>query len=77
MTQYSIPLEADRVQITDELFGSYLRNVAETIIPYQWDALNDRLPDMEKSHCIDNFRAAAGELACGHQGGYFPGHRPV
>ena len=71
MTQYSIPLEADRVQITDELFGSYLRNVAETIIPYQWDALNDRLPDMEKSHCIDNFRAAAGELACGHQGAIF------
>lgn len=71
MTQYSIPLEADRVQITDELFGSYLHNVAETIIPYQWDALNDRLPDMEKSHCIDNFRAAAGELACGHQGAIF------
>lgn len=40
-----MPLEPDQVRVTDELFGSYARNVAEKIVPYQWEALNDRLPD--------------------------------
>ena len=30
------------------------------MLPYQWEALNDRLKDTEPSHCIENFRIAAG-----------------
>ncbi len=44
MKQHSIPLQADQVQVTDPLFGRYLRLVGEKLIPYQWEALNDRLP---------------------------------
>lgn len=42
--------------------------VAEQLLPYQWDALNDRLPNTEKSHCLDNFRVAAGERPGRHKG---------
>ena len=30
------------------------------VIPYQWDALNDRVAEAEPSHAIANFRIAAG-----------------
>ena len=61
----------DRVSITDPLFGRYVRLVAEKILPYQWEALNDRIPGSEPSHCLDNFRVAAGELEGHHQGAIF------
>lgn len=34
--------------------------MGEAIIPYQWDAMNDRIPDAEPSHCLENFAVAAG-----------------
>lgn len=71
MNHFSTPLTPDQVRITDELFGQYVRNVADTIIPYQWEALNDRLPDVEPSHCLDNFRVAAGEQPGRHRGAIF------
>ena len=30
-------------------------------IPYQWEAMNDRVPNAEPSHCIENYRIAAGQ----------------
>lgn len=36
--------------------------VREKMIPYQWNALNDQLPDAEPSHAIANLRIAAGEI---------------
>lgn len=71
MKQHSIPLEADQVQVTSPLFGSYVRLVGEKLIPYQWEALNDRIPGTEPSHCIDNFRVAAGQMQGGHRGAIF------
>lgn len=65
------PIALDRVSITDPLFGRYVRLVAEKILPYQWEALNDRVPGSEPSHCLDNFRVAAGEMAGRHQGAIF------
>lgn len=35
--------------------------VRNEVIPYQWDALNDRIPNAEPSHAIKNLRIAAGE----------------
>lgn len=43
-------------------FWSYFQNlVKDVVIPYQEQILNDELPDVEKSHAIENFRIAAGE----------------
>ncbi len=54
-----------RIQIRDS-FWTPLRNlVIDTMIPYQEKVLNDEMPDVEKSHAIENFRIAAG-LKEGH-----------
>ena len=71
MEQYRAPIALDQVRITDELYGPMLRLVAERVLPYQWEALNDRVPGTEKSHCLDNFRVAAGDLPGRHQGAIF------
>ena len=71
MEQYRTPIALDQVRITDELYGPMLRLVAERVLPYQWEALNDRVPGTEKSHCLDNFRVAAGDLPGRHQGAIF------
>ncbi len=46
--------------IHDPFWGSRIKTVRTQMIPYQWEALNDRIPDAEPSHCIKNFRIAAG-----------------
>ena len=48
--------------IASPFWDRYIRLVKEEVIPYQWDILNDRLPDAEPSHAIDNLRIAAGEM---------------
>ena len=42
-------------------FGRFIDLVRDSVIPYQWETLNDRVPDAAPSHCIENFRIAAGE----------------
>jgi hypothetical protein len=56
------------IRITDAFWSSFTRLVRETVIPYQWEALNDRVPEAEPSHAIRNFRIAAG-LEQGEFGG--------
>ncbi|MFM2483366.1 glycoside hydrolase family 127 protein [Celerinatantimonas sp. YJH-8] len=51
-----------QIQITDPFWGQYQSLINEVVIPYQWDALNDNLPETEPSHAIENFKIAAGEL---------------
>lgn len=56
------------VKITDPLFGAYSSMVAEKIVPYQWDVLNDHTRGAFPTNCIENFRIAAGEVSGQHQG---------
>jgi len=49
-----------KLTVNDPFLGEYQRLVRNVVIPYQWDALNNRIPDAEPSHAIDNFRIAAG-----------------
>ncbi|WP_343648622.1 glycoside hydrolase family 127 protein [Enterobacter sp.] len=55
-------MEADlhKLNITDPFLGQYQQLVRDVVIPYQWDALNDRVAEAEPSHAITNFRIAAG-----------------
>ena len=59
------------VVVTDPLFGSYIQSVSEKLLPYQWDVLNDRIPKAAPSHCIANFRIAAGQAEGCHRGMVF------
>ncbi len=42
-------------------FGHFINIVRDSVIPYQWETLNDRVPDAAPSHCVENFKIAAGE----------------
>jgi DUF1680 family protein len=57
------------VRISDPFWLEYVELVRNVIIPYQWEALNDRIPDAEPSYAARNFRIAAG-LEKGEFGGY-------
>lgn len=48
------------VCITDDFWSKYSALIRDTVIPYQWKALNDQIPDAAPSHAIRNFRIAAG-----------------
>lgn len=46
------------VTVKDPFFDRLRALVRDQVIPYQWEALNDRVPGAEKSGCIANFQAA-------------------
>lgn len=62
MKQERRQIDLKNIRIMDSLFGSYVKQVSEKIIPYQWKILNDQLEGADKTYCIENFRIAAGEL---------------
>ncbi len=57
----AVPLK--NVTIDDAFWSRYIRLVREVVLPYQWDVLNDRVPDAEPSHAVRNFKIAAGDEA--------------
>lgn len=56
--QYSRPLDLKQIQITDEFWGREQELVRREVIPYQWEALNDRIPEAAPSYCMRNFKVA-------------------
>lgn len=61
MASYRL-LTKEECTIRDSFWDYYTKLVKEKVIPYQWDILNDRIPDSEPSHAIDNYRIAAGDM---------------
>ena len=53
-----LPRIAD-VKIAGGFWGFYRDVVRDSVIPYQWKALNDEIPGAAPSHCVANFRLAA------------------
>ncbi|MGI6726586.1 MAG: glycoside hydrolase family 127 protein [Christensenellales bacterium] len=60
-----------RARFEGGFFGPILRDVREKMLPYQWQALNDRVQDSEPSGCIRNFEIAAGRKKGSHHGFVF------
>ena len=56
----SNPLPLKDVKIRDGFWSRYQDLVREQVLPYQWEALNDRIPGAEPSHAMHNLRVAAG-----------------
>ena len=52
-------IKGKNVKITDAFWSGKMKTVHDKVIPYQWEALNDRLPDTEPSYAIANFKTAA------------------
>jgi DUF1680 family protein len=55
----SVPL--NRVRISDSFWSERIALMVERVIPYQWKALNDEIPDAPPSHAVVNFQIAAGQ----------------
>lgn len=55
---FSHPLDLKNVEVTDEFWGREQELVRTQVIPYQWEALNDRVEGAAPSYCMHNFRAA-------------------
>ena len=71
MIQQVRPVKIKKTAVTDPLFGSYVHSVAEKVLPYQWEVLNDRVTGEEPHYCVENFRVAAGEHPGRHHGPVF------
>ncbi|HIV53691.1 MAG TPA: glycoside hydrolase family 127 protein [Candidatus Mediterraneibacter norwichensis] len=64
-------MKKNRVEIEDSFWSSRIRQMCETIIPYQYAVLNDQIPGIPRSHAIENFRIAAGLSEGMYQGMLF------
>ncbi|MFP4016740.1 MAG: beta-L-arabinofuranosidase domain-containing protein, partial [Halanaerobiales bacterium] len=49
------------VRVEKGLLGQKSKLICNSVIPYQWEILNDQVPDAAPSHAIENLRIAAGE----------------
>ncbi len=54
----SKPLDLKCLRITDDFWGREQELVRTEVIPYQWEALNDRIPEAAPSYCMRNFKVA-------------------
>lgn len=64
-------LDLKKVSIHDSFWSKHVDLVRNAIIPYQWEAMNDRIPDAESSHCLENFKIAAGRAKGDFYGAVF------
>lgn len=55
---YSSPLSLRALQITDTFWKKEMELVRKEVIPYQWDALNDKVEGAAPSFCMRNFKIA-------------------
>lgn len=55
---FSSPIDLKRVTVTDPFWHREMELVRTNVIPYQWEALNDRVPGADPSWCMRNFRIA-------------------
>lgn len=59
-TKYLKPVEVKDYTVNDSFWKPKMEIVRTQMIPYQWKALNDAIEGAAPSHCIKNFRIAAG-----------------
>ncbi len=57
--KYSKPILNSKVKITDNFWKEKAEIVRTEVIPYQWNALNDKIENAEPSYSIRNLRLAA------------------
>lgn len=58
MNKINTPLDLKSLKITDSFWKKEMELVRKEVIPYQWEALNDRVKDAAPSYCMRNFKVA-------------------
>lgn len=56
------PLQINRINVKDNFWKKMMELARTHVIPYQWEALNDRIEGAEPSYCMQNFKIAAGMM---------------
>jgi DUF1680 family protein len=64
---HATPLNLRDSKIGGAFWHGFMEKARTQVIPYQWKALNDEIPDAEPSRALRNFRIAAGR----EQGEYY------
>jgi DUF1680 family protein len=59
------------VKMNDPLWSGRYQLVRDVVLPYMWEILNDRVEGAEKSHCVENFKIAAGQSKSDFYGAVF------
>jgi len=71
MKKHLKKVDLKNVKLNAGLLAQKNKLVRKEVIPYQWQALNDELPDTEPSHAVENFKIAAGRSEGEFQGMVF------
>lgn len=56
--EFSTPLDLKQIRVTDAFWHREQELVRTQVIPYQWEALNDRVEGAAPSYCMRNFKVA-------------------
>ena len=65
-------MKLKNIRITDPFWQEEQELVRREVIPYQWEALNDRIPGASPSFAIHNFLAAKSLRERSRQPGFQP-----
>ncbi len=57
-SKFNTPISLRDIKITDSFWKKEMELVRTEVIPYQWEALNDRVPGADPSFCMKNFELA-------------------
>jgi DUF1680 family protein len=58
--KFTKTLLMDSINVKDNFWRKMMELARTHVIPYQWEALNDRIEGAEPSYCMQNFKIAAG-----------------
>ena len=74
-SEASQPLSLNNIRVTDPFWAREIGLIRQAVIPYQWKALHDQIPDAAPSWWAHNMRAAARAVAAKKAGKLFvPAH---
>lgn len=65
---FSNHIDFKNANTDDEFWSKMQEKVRTKVIPYQYNALNDKIKNAEKSYCIDNFKKAKKVIAAQKSG---------
>lgn len=71
LTSPARAVSPSRGRVTGGYLGGVVDGAYRHLLEYQWRMLNDQVEGAEPSHCIDNFRIAAGEKRGDYYGWVF------
>lgn len=71
--KYTSFLGSNVVKVSNPFWRERMEVARDKVIPYQWEALNDRIEDAMPSHAIENFKHAAAITARGDKKGTLEG----